>query len=78
MCQNSHFPIFNHARGWLSNFNHARGWEMTMRQKLTMCVVEFLAHCHVRVRECARTGTFLLLLRIDLLNDWSIEADRPI
>ena len=61
MCQNSHFPIFNHARGWLSNFNHARGWEMTMRQKLTMCVVEFLAHFHVRVRECARTGTFLLL-----------------
>ena len=52
MCQNSHFPIFNHARGW----------EMTMRQKLTMCVVEFLAHFHVRVRECARTGTFLLLL----------------
>ena len=43
------------------NFNHARGWEMTMRQKLTMCVVEFLAHFHVRVRECARTGTFLLL-----------------
>ena len=32
-----------------------------MRQKLTMCVVEFLAHFHVRVRECARTGTFLLL-----------------
>ena len=62
MCQNSHFPIFNHARGWLSNFNHARGWEMTMRQKLTMCVVEFLAHFHVRVRECARTGTFLLLM----------------
>ena len=62
MSQNSHFPIFNHARGWLSNFNHARGWEMTMRQKLTMCVVEFLAHFHVRVRECARTGTFLLLM----------------
>ena len=33
-----------------------------MRQKLTMCVVEFLAHFHVRVLECARTGTFLLLL----------------
>ena len=44
------------------NFNHVRGWEMTMRQKLTMCVVEFLAHFHVRVRECARTGTFLLLI----------------
>ena len=34
-----------------------------MRQKLTMCVVEFLAHFHVRVRECAITGTFLLLRR---------------
>ena len=32
-----------------------------MRQKLTTRVVEFLAHFHVRVRECARTGTFLLL-----------------
>ena len=35
-----------------------------MRQKLTMCVVEFLGHFHVRVRECARTGTFLLLIKL--------------
>ena len=37
-----------------------------MRQKLTTRVVEFLAHFHVRVRECARTGTFLLLMTCEI------------
>ena len=59
------------------NFNHARGWEMTMRQKLTMCVVEFLAHFHVRVRECARTGTFLLLTGNPKNKWWRLNEENP-